>query len=533
MIGALLHAGRTVLFVSEKAAALEVVRNRLADAGLENYLLELHSHKASRKEVATALAHSLDNITVAPQGMDALSRSSLVDRRIRLNDYASAMNEVREPLNLSLHYVLGMLADLSSLPSAPMPESPPTDLTQAEYQAVQEITVQLERSWRPAAQGQSYLWRDVIDESSLEIRLYQTESALEELAGTVAGNSALVAAFALTKPSDAMRIVSLLNQQHLNRPAPAPDSWLMADDWDGVLDVWDRLAVAIDDIRSAEFAAFERTGVVWSALPEPTSLPEPARVPPGGEQLTLGHATAAMCSETADRFEEVATRLARRLDSLGAMTRQLGLPDVVSFDDADRVLALAELVHRRNRPLREWTTPSFFAAARAAAGVLESSLRELADAEAEATPVFTGEALAAPVTELHDRFEHRYHGLKKLSGDYRADKKALTGFLNVRHQVKQGLHHLPAAVRWVGAVRLYDAAVAQYAGRLGHYWRGRETDFASIADALEVTSRVFELVGGQAVLPALAEYLCTIEATAAHHALIEEIRHDFQRGNRH
>ena len=55
MIGALLHAGRTVLFVSEKAAALEVVRNRLAEAGLENYLLELHSHKASRKEVAAAL----------------------------------------------------------------------------------------------------------------------------------------------------------------------------------------------------------------------------------------------------------------------------------------------------------------------------------------------------------------------------------------------------------------------------------------------------------------------------------------------
>ena len=55
MIGALLHAGRTVLFVSEKIAALDVVRNRLADAGLNSYLMELHSHKASRKEVATEL----------------------------------------------------------------------------------------------------------------------------------------------------------------------------------------------------------------------------------------------------------------------------------------------------------------------------------------------------------------------------------------------------------------------------------------------------------------------------------------------
>ena len=53
MIGVLLHAGKTVLFVSEKAAALDVVRDRLDEAGLRAYLLELHSHKATRKQVAT------------------------------------------------------------------------------------------------------------------------------------------------------------------------------------------------------------------------------------------------------------------------------------------------------------------------------------------------------------------------------------------------------------------------------------------------------------------------------------------------
>jgi len=179
----------------------------------------------------------------------------------------------------------------------------------------------------------------------------------------------------------------------------------------------------------------------------------------------------------------------RRLDSLRGMSRQFGLPDVVLFADADRVLGLAELVHTPNRPLREWMTPSLFAAARDAADELEPSLRELADAEAAAVPVFTGEALAAPVAELHDRFEHRYQGLKKLSGDYRADKKTLTGLLTAGTKFKQGLHHLPAAVHWVAAVRRYDAAVAQHAGILGRYWRGRETDFASIADALGVTNR--------------------------------------------
>ncbi|MDD4866608.1 MAG: DUF3320 domain-containing protein [Mycobacterium sp.] len=526
MIGALLHSGHTVLFVSEKVAALDVVRNRLADAGLENYLLELHSHKASRKEVATALAHALDNITLPPPGMEALSRSSLVDRRIRLNDYAAAMNELREPLHLSLHYVLGVLAELNGFPSAPMPETPPADLTQAEYRAVQEITSQLERSWRPAAQGQSYLWRNVIDDSSLEIRLYQAKSALEELAGTVESNSEVAAAFALTRPSDATTIVSLVNQQHENRPSDAPDSWLMAEDWGAVLDTRNRLTLAVNDIRRAESAVLQRAGVDWSALPDAMSLPLPPPLRPDPQQLTLGHATAAECAETADRFEAVAIRLAHRLDSLRAMARQLGLADVVSFDDADKILALAELVHARHRPLREWTTARSWAGARAAVDALESSLRELADAETLATPMFTGDTLHAPVAELCDRFEHRHHGLKKLSGDYRADKKALTGLLTAGTKFKQGLHHLPAAVRWADATRCYETAVAQYAGRFGNYWRGRETDFASIADALAVASRIFGLLGGQVVPSSLAEYICTSEPNAAHLYLIYEIRHD-------
>jgi AAA domain len=72
IIGALLHAGKSVLFVSEKAAALEVVRNRLTETGLDGYLLELHSHKATRKEVAVALGQALDNLTVPPAPMGDL-----------------------------------------------------------------------------------------------------------------------------------------------------------------------------------------------------------------------------------------------------------------------------------------------------------------------------------------------------------------------------------------------------------------------------------------------------------------------------
>lgn len=50
IIAAALAKGKKVLFVSEKLAALEVVRHRLNRAGLGDFCLELHSHKTQKKK---------------------------------------------------------------------------------------------------------------------------------------------------------------------------------------------------------------------------------------------------------------------------------------------------------------------------------------------------------------------------------------------------------------------------------------------------------------------------------------------------
>ena len=56
IIAACLAAGKTVLFVAEKLAALEVVKSRLAIAGLDNFVLELHGNKGNKKRVVEELA---------------------------------------------------------------------------------------------------------------------------------------------------------------------------------------------------------------------------------------------------------------------------------------------------------------------------------------------------------------------------------------------------------------------------------------------------------------------------------------------
>lgn len=88
--------GKTVLFVSEKMAALEVVKEKLDDAGIGELALELHSHNTKRRDLLDALENSLN---LPPSNRVDDSESELLKhRRAQLNSYARAVNT---PINTS------------------------------------------------------------------------------------------------------------------------------------------------------------------------------------------------------------------------------------------------------------------------------------------------------------------------------------------------------------------------------------------------------------------------------------------------
>ena len=60
MIANVLTKGKTVLFVAEKMAALEVVQKRLEALGIGDFCLELHSNKATKKAVLDQLRKNLE-----------------------------------------------------------------------------------------------------------------------------------------------------------------------------------------------------------------------------------------------------------------------------------------------------------------------------------------------------------------------------------------------------------------------------------------------------------------------------------------
>jgi len=60
LIASLLANGKSILFVAEKKAALEVVKSRLEAVGLSDFCLDLHSHKVRKGDIYQAIQQRLE-----------------------------------------------------------------------------------------------------------------------------------------------------------------------------------------------------------------------------------------------------------------------------------------------------------------------------------------------------------------------------------------------------------------------------------------------------------------------------------------
>jgi very-short-patch-repair endonuclease len=119
MIAAAVKEGKTVLFVSEKMAALEVVKQRLDRVGLGPLCLELHSHKSRKQQVLADLKQTLDLTRPKLVGLQQTVRS-LERARDRLNQYVRSLHEPIGPTGLTAFDAMGGLVRLRAAGASPI-----------------------------------------------------------------------------------------------------------------------------------------------------------------------------------------------------------------------------------------------------------------------------------------------------------------------------------------------------------------------------------------------------------------------------
>jgi very-short-patch-repair endonuclease len=186
IIAAAAAQGRTVLFVAEKMAALDVVHRRLRDAGLSSLALELHSSKANKRVLLEELKRARSGSAPAPGG-EATLVQRLTDSRDKLNSHADMMHRSHEPSGLTPFRLLGHLIRTRDSPGKPnyaldAPETwTPLDL-ETRRELLEELAERIVSDGPPHQHPWRGVGRDALDPSEVQ----DLSDALDALATSLA-----------------------------------------------------------------------------------------------------------------------------------------------------------------------------------------------------------------------------------------------------------------------------------------------------------------------------------------------------------
>lgn len=112
LIATLVASGKRVLFVAEKRAALDAVLKRLAQAGLDDFVLDLHGAEARRKNVYERLRNRDEKARFLDEKPPATDTRLLKQLRAELNAYYRSVNEPISGCGLSVRDIVYRLSQI-------------------------------------------------------------------------------------------------------------------------------------------------------------------------------------------------------------------------------------------------------------------------------------------------------------------------------------------------------------------------------------------------------------------------------------
>lgn len=266
LIATAVRDGKRVLFLSEKKAALDVVKQRLQNIGLGPMCLELHSNKSGKKQVLQELEQTLrlrkDSLSV-----DHAANSKVDELRSQLNRVADSLHTPAYQSGLTPFVIMGRLIHLHDqvavnpeiqqqleLPKAAVKWTPQY-LSQLRHhlrsltECIQALKCPATHPFRGAGCG--ILVRT--DSDRLRMLMEQAQQGIDQLLTAVtelAASVGVAAARDTVKRSDILRLRDLASAM---TTSPAMDHLAIASDvWDSELKM---LAAVVDEggaFRSAQ-----------------------------------------------------------------------------------------------------------------------------------------------------------------------------------------------------------------------------------------------------------------------------------------
>ena len=525
MIAGLLADGKRVLFVSEKTAALDVVKKRLDDCGLGVFCLDLHSERGRKASVYAQLKQSIED--PRRRGSDDYPYEELESRRDELNRFVRALHRVRQPLGRSVFRVQGDFARVRVLPDVEFEVGNLASLDAARFDRIEAAASRLSQRPEPFREHRSSVWLGLRSETrslGLADTIHKEMNAAVEAIQSTRVRLEPVAAWSGTAvPKSAGGIAAAADLlDHLSSGRGVPEVWLRPD----ALPRLRRLTAEQEErqgvrneLREAAREAFgeSRPEADWPALAGTLRRVEAdagglaGLFGPEWRRHVLPHPRE--CLDRRDELEAAANEAGRQVEHLGALfpgeppetVRQFGQ----ALDEAENLVDLFPVP-------RDWLRRKGLADARAALGRFRDRLRKLWEAEAKVFADFDEEILEVVDRAMLRRFRDEYAGR---AGhllhpfDYRRDRKALRGARkSSRERTKEEWGDVVAdALSLKYRRNEWKQEEKEYERTLGSRFRGRETDCDALERDLDRTAEAAARWPGEADLG---------------RALTDETRHD-------
>jgi very-short-patch-repair endonuclease len=265
MISHCLATGKTVLFVAEKRAALEVVYRRLQERGLSDFALELHSDKAQKREVIQSIAATLELVENQDTRQWESDGAASARLRCQLNDYVRALHR-RWSDGFTAYQMISRLVALRDVPALPLEPSADQPLDQATLDQIEELVHRLTAAQRQCGDLQQHPWTGVPRETWSEAWGTEIRSALTAAQQTTSDLVPPLARFCELLDLDPEALLlqhlpELGRLAELLASAPGtPPTLLLAYDWQGLkttLLSWLAHGRRRDQLRAELFARFE------------------------------------------------------------------------------------------------------------------------------------------------------------------------------------------------------------------------------------------------------------------------------------
>ena len=165
MIAELLGMGKRVLFVSEKMAALQVVRKRLTDVGLAEYCLDLHDARADKKAFIGDLKASVQSGASGPRDNEHIwqrDSDALLRTRQQLNEFVQALHTPHLALNESAYHIYGLLAQRAETPDLAFVLDDVAGVTHERLETMLTAIAGLEQQAETLDQYATHPWRAIM-----------------------------------------------------------------------------------------------------------------------------------------------------------------------------------------------------------------------------------------------------------------------------------------------------------------------------------------------------------------------------------